>query len=46
MDVIFISAAFGAAYTFLRTTCEATVQQAAFTMLCGVIVCTMAYIQL
>ena len=46
MDVIFISAAFGAAYTFLRTTCEATVGQAAFTMVSGFILVTILYMQL
>ena len=46
MDIIFISAAFGAAYTFLRTSCEATVGQAVFTMVCGLILCTLIYTQL
>ena len=46
MDIIFISAAFGAAYTFLRTSCEATVSQAAFAMVCGLVLCTLIYIQL
>ena len=46
MDVLFISAVFGATYTFLRTSCEATVSQAAFTMVCGAVLCTLVYIQL
>ena len=46
MDIIFISTAFGAAYAFLRTSCEATVGQAVFTIVCGLILCTLIYIQL
>lgn len=46
MDVLFISASFGAAYTFLRTTCEATVSQAAFALTTGFILVSMLYIQL
>lgn len=46
MDIIFIATAFAVAYTFLRTSCEATVGQAVFTMVCGFILCTLIYTQL
>ena len=46
MDIIFISTAFGAAYTFLRTSCEATVGQAAFAMITGFILVSLVVINI
>ena len=46
MDIIFISAAFGAAYTFLRTSCEATVGQAVFAMVTGLILVSLVVINI
>ena len=46
MDIIFISAAFGAAYAFLRTSCEATVGQAAFAMITGLILVSLVVVNI
>ena len=46
MDIIFISAAFGAAYAFLRTSCEATVGQAAFAMITGLILVSLVIVNI
>lgn len=41
MDVIFITSSSALAWVFLRTTCEATVGQAAFAMTTGFILMSM-----
>lgn len=41
MDVLFITTATAAAWTFLRTWCDATVGQAAFAMTTGLILMSM-----
>ena len=46
MDIIFISAAFGAAYAFLRTSCEATIGQAAFAMITGLILVSLVVVNI
>ena len=46
MDIIFITTAFAVAYTFLRTSCEASISEAASAMVTGLILVSLVVINI